>query len=148
MNVNNVEDYIKDSIESIINQNLDFKENIQLIIVDSGSIDNSMSIASSYQKKYPENITCISCDSESRFDAYNLGLEYIKGDYVNFMEGFDVLSLDLISKVKSSFNKYDTNIISFPAEYVDSKKKYPLKFKFDDEDFQEFVDLKRLPECI
>jgi len=148
MNVNNVEDYIKDSIESIINQNLDFKENIQLIIVDSGSIDNSMSIASSYQKKYPENITCISCDSESRFDAYNLGLEYIKGDYVNFMEGFDVLSLDLISKVKSSFNKYDTNIISFPAEYVDSKKKYPLKFKFDDEDFQEFVDLKRLPACI
>ena len=147
MNVNNVEDYIKESIESVIAQNIGFKDNIQLIIVDSFSIDNSMAIASSYQKKYPENISCISCDSESKFDAYNLGLEHIAGEYVNFMEGSDVLAADLVSKVKSSFKKYDTDMVSFPVEYIDAKKSYPLKFKFIKE-VDEFADLKREPRLI
>ncbi len=147
MNVNNVEDYIKESIESVIAQNIGFKDNIQLIIVDSLSIDNSMAIASSYQKKYPENISCISCDSESKFDAYNLGLEHIAGEYVNFMEGSDVLSANLISKVKSSFKKYDTDMVSFPVEYIDAKRGYNLKFKFI-KDVDEFVDLKREPRLI
>lgn len=147
MNVNNVEDYIKESIESVIAQNIGFKDNIQLIIVDSFSIDNSMVIASSYQKKYPENIACISCDSESRFDAYNLGLEHVNGEYVNFMEGSDVLAADLVSKVKSSFKKYDTDMVAFPVEYIDAKRNHHLRFKFIKE-VDEFVDLKREPRLI
>ena len=38
----NVEQYIRESIESVINQDIGFEENVQLIIVDDGSSDNSL----------------------------------------------------------------------------------------------------------
>ena len=56
----NTELYIADCIESVINQTLDFKDNIQLILVDDGSSDESARIALEYMKSYPDNIILIS----------------------------------------------------------------------------------------
>lgn len=144
MHIHNVEDYLREAVDSIINQDLNFKENIQLVLVDSDSVDNSMGIALDYQKKYPENILCLSCDSDLTADAYNLGLENSKGKYINFMRAIDYLSLDAISKVDNAFKKYDVGVAVLHVEYLDITKRYPLKFKFkDDEDIGEFVDLKK-----
>lgn len=56
----NVGNYFYESIDSIINQSLDFKENVQLIIVDDSSSDNSLEIALKYQESYPDNILVLS----------------------------------------------------------------------------------------
>lgn len=45
MAVYNVEKYLNEAIDSIINQSLDFKKHIQLILVNDGSRDNSLKIA-------------------------------------------------------------------------------------------------------
>ena len=55
----NTEKYISKALDSLINQSLDFKKNIQIIIVNDASRDNTRQIAETYQKKYPENITLI-----------------------------------------------------------------------------------------
>ena len=49
----NSENYIKETIDSVINQSLNFKDNVQLILVDDGSTDESKSIALSYQQQFP-----------------------------------------------------------------------------------------------
>ena len=41
----NCENYIQESIDSVVNQTLDFKENVQLILIDDGSTDESKTIA-------------------------------------------------------------------------------------------------------
>ena len=46
----NVEDYLADAIESLLNQTLCFEDNVQLILVDDGSPDNSKKIALEYQE--------------------------------------------------------------------------------------------------
>ena len=48
MAVYNSEDYLEKSLNSIINQNLDFKRNVQLILVNDGSTDNSLEILNNY----------------------------------------------------------------------------------------------------
>ena len=54
--VYNAEDCLDNAINSIINQTIGFEENIQLILVNDGSEDNSRDILIDYQKKYPNNI--------------------------------------------------------------------------------------------
>ena len=49
MHIHNVEEYLKEAIESIIKQDLSFKDNVQLIIVYSDSVDDSARIAQDYQ---------------------------------------------------------------------------------------------------
>ena len=51
----NVGKYLEETIMSVVNQTIGF-ENIQLILINDGSIDNSEEICLKYQKIYPENI--------------------------------------------------------------------------------------------
>ena len=51
--VYNVEKYIKECLESLVNQTL---KNIEIIVVNDGSPDNSQSIIDEYKKKYPDKI--------------------------------------------------------------------------------------------
>ena len=55
----NVEDYIEETILSVINQSIGFKENIQLILVNDGSPDDSEKICLKYKEMYPNNIIYI-----------------------------------------------------------------------------------------
>ena len=52
MAVYNVENYLNEAIDSIINQSIGFEENVQLILVDDGSIDKSKDIAKDYESKW------------------------------------------------------------------------------------------------
>ena len=51
----NTEEFLEEAIESIINQTIGF-EDIELILVDDGSIDSSKDICLRYKEKYPDNI--------------------------------------------------------------------------------------------
>ena len=81
MAVYNVEDYLEEAIDSVINQSLSFEENIQLILIDDGSSDNSKDIALNYQSKYPNNIVLVSKENGGVASARNLGLKHVRGEY-------------------------------------------------------------------
>ena len=53
--VYNVAPYLSEAIESILSQDIGFRESVELILVDDGSTDDSGMICDKYQKKYPEN---------------------------------------------------------------------------------------------
>ena len=55
----NVEEYFEEAIDSLINQTIDFQENIQVILVNDGSPDNVESLCGKYQKRYPQNIVYV-----------------------------------------------------------------------------------------
>ena len=52
VSIYNVEKYIKEAIDSLINQTIGFEENVQLILVNDGSTDNSEEICLNYEKNY------------------------------------------------------------------------------------------------
>ena len=65
MPIYNTEEYLEEAIESIVNQDIVFSENVKLILIDDGSKDNSFEICQQYKEKYPNNIVAIS--KENRY---------------------------------------------------------------------------------
>ncbi|MGN0154071.1 MAG: glycosyltransferase family 2 protein [Lachnospiraceae bacterium] len=89
----NGERYISECIESIMNQ--DYK-NLQIILVDDGSTDNSGTIADKYKQK-DSRIIVIHQENGGVSVARNTGLEYVKGEYVCIVDQDDFLSEDYVT---------------------------------------------------
>ncbi|MBR2222558.1 MAG: glycosyltransferase family 2 protein, partial [Campylobacter sp.] len=111
--VYNVEKYLNDYFNSIINQRLDFKNNIHIICVDDGSSDNSAKIIKHYQKKYPKNITYIYKENGGQASARNLGLKLLQEDpnlkdkftWVTFTDPDDFVDRDYFYEVDEFLQK-------------------------------------------
>lgn len=104
---------LKNSIESIINQSLGWK-NIELIIVDDGSTDkNTKKIISDYQKKYPENIKPIFLDKNSGYPGKprNIGLKNATSDYIIFLDHDDYYLKDGLEKLYHAIIKYNSDMV-------------------------------------
>lgn len=82
----NVAPYLAECIDSLIKQKLD-KE---IILVNDGSTDNSLSIAMDYANRYPF-ITIIHSKNQGLSAARNKGLKLAKGEYVQFVDSDDYL---------------------------------------------------------
>lgn len=143
--VYNVEKYLNDYFNSIINQRLDFKNNIHIICVDDGSSDDSAKIIKHYQKKYPKNITYIYKENGGQASARNLGLKLLQEDpnlkdkftWVTFTDPDDFLDRDYFYAVDEFLAK-NKNIVTIHAkqylyfEQFKSYQKHPLShFKHD-----------------
>ena len=148
MAVYNVEDYLDESIQSILNQTLKFEDYIQLILVNDGSVDNSLEIALKYQKRYPDNIIVLNKDNGGVSSARNLGLEHATGEYINFMDSDDLISRNTIKDVYKFFLKYpsdDYDLVSIPVEFFEIwDGDHFLNNRFE-ESKSNFVDLTENP---
>lgn len=96
----NAEFYLDVGINSILNQHFSFESNIQLILVNNGSDDNTGSICSKYHKLYPDNIVYIDNDEELDIDVVQDDAEkYVKGDYTILLEEPYKLNRDVLNSL-------------------------------------------------
>ncbi len=107
--VYNQENYIKDCIESVINQTY---SNLEFIIVDDGSTDNSYNICKEYAEK-DDRIKLIRKENGGVSSARNVGIADISGDYVLFLDGDDLYCLELLENCYNELQKERFDIISF-----------------------------------
>ena len=129
----NTEDYLKETINSVIKQTIGFKENIQLILVNDGSSDNSEKICLEFQKKYPSNIKYFYKKNEGVSVARNYGKKYAEGKYINFLDSDDKFDLDAYKKAyKMLEENNDIDVVTFRLKYFEASKNYHhLDYKFD-----------------
>lgn len=84
--VYNVENYLERCLESLVNQTL---EDIEIIVVNDGSTDNSQNIIDRYKKAYPKKIVSLRKKNGGLGDARNYGLKYASGEYIGFVDSDD-----------------------------------------------------------
>ncbi len=84
--VYNVESYLRDTLDSIINQTY---ENLEIILVDDGSTDRSLSILREYEKK-DKRIIVLTGKNEGISFAMRKGLLVSKGKYIGRCDGDDI----------------------------------------------------------
>ncbi|RAP52093.1 MAG: hypothetical protein BZ137_09240 [Methanosphaera sp. rholeuAM130] len=122
MAIYNTGEYLYQSIDSIINQTMNFEDNVQLILVDDESTDNSRDIIREYEEKFPENIKGIFLkENKGQSNARNRGLKYVKGKYVNFLDSDDYLSDNTLEEVYSFFEEHyhETDIVAIPIYFFE-----------------------------
>lgn len=91
----NVGEFIKDCIESVINQTL---KNIEIICIDSGSTDGTLEILKEYEQK-DSRIKLIHSSKKSYGHQMNLGLQEAKGDYIGIVETDDYIKYDMFESL-------------------------------------------------
>lgn len=93
--VYNVEKYLKECLDSVVNQSL---KNIEIIIVNDCSPDNSEKIILDYMSK-DARIVYIKHEANKKLGgARNTGLRAAKGDWVYFLDSDDYIALDILQK--------------------------------------------------
>ncbi|MGE9892327.1 glycosyltransferase family 2 protein [Lachnospiraceae bacterium SGI.240] len=104
----NVEKYIGECLESVINQT---RKPDEVIIVDDSSTDDSAEICKSYIEKadYIKLVTNSERGGVSR--ARNKGIDLAKGEYVLFVDGDDVLSKYYVEKMLDALDRYETDLV-------------------------------------
>ena len=129
----NVEDYLRETIESVIHQTIGFKKNIQMILVNDGSPDNREAICLEYKENYPDNIVYVKQQNAGVSAARNKGIQYIQGKYVNFLDSDDKWDLNAFEKVYYFFEKHidEIDLVSCRMKFFDATNRmHPLDYTF------------------
>lgn len=93
--VYNVEEYLRQCLDSVINQTL---KEIEIICVDDGSTDSSLEILKEYAAK-DHRITVITQQNNGAAIARNIGLYNINANYIGFIDADDYIDLDFYEKL-------------------------------------------------
>lgn len=104
--VYNVEKYLSRCIDSISRQSY---SNLQIILVDDGSKDNSAVICDEYSKK-DTRISVIHKTNGGLSDARNVGIDNAKGDYICFIDSDDFVRETYVEDLLNAILKYNADI--------------------------------------
>ena len=105
--VYNVENYLKNCIESVICQTYN---NWELILVDDGSPDNSGAICDDYSRS-DDRIKVIHKQNGGQAQARNYGLDICRGDYIAFLDSDDFLHNDCINYLVNLIKRSNADLV-------------------------------------
>lgn len=132
MPVYNAEKYLNRSIESIMNQTYN---NIEIILVNDGSTDNSLEICTNYQEK-DNRIKLINQENKGVSFARNKGIDESTGDYIMFIDSDDYIEKNMIEDMVEKIIEDDIDLIisGIKMSYIKNgqviqEEKYQLKDK-------------------
>lgn len=108
---------IEKTLQSVANQ---LYKNIEHIIVDGGSKDNTLEICNSF----PHVSKIISEPDKGVYDAFNKGLKLATGDIIGFLNADDVFfNENSVQEIVNAFSNNDTDIVYGNLDYVNEQGK-------------------------
>lgn len=126
-----VERYIEKCLQSIVMQLP--QDDVEIIIVDDGSPDNSIQIANQFLSQQSEAIKSkfkiISQKNKGLSGARNTGISFAKGEYLAFLDSDDYLDNNYFVFLLSTMAEYKPDIIEFKAQRVDNYGKTGMFLK-------------------
>lgn len=133
--VYNVEKYVKKCIKSLMNQTL---KDIEIIVVDDGSTDNSISIVEELSKE-DERIKIFHKTNGGLSDARNYGLKKAKGKYIAFLDSDDYVKSELYQKMYEKAKKEKSDMVecnffwAYPKDANNSSLKKDIGEKYNNQ---------------
>ena len=114
--VYNVESYLNQCLESLKHQTL---KDFEVILVNDGSTDNSLSICKEYSSLLP-NCQIIEQKNQGVSVARNTGIQNASGNYFYFMDSDDWVDLNFIETLTNEINKADFDVFIFGFNKVNA----------------------------
>ena len=129
----NAAPFLKDSLESVINQTY---SNIEIICIDDGSTDNSLEIL----KFFSDKITIISQENQGLASALNVGIKKMKGKWFKWFSPDDVMFHNTIEILVNEAEKFSNTIIYSDWDVIDEKSN--LLRSFQESNYNELTNFE------
>ncbi|MBR1598338.1 MAG: glycosyltransferase [Lachnospiraceae bacterium] len=135
----NAEDYVDRCMESIVHQTIGI-ENLEVILVNDASTDDTLNKLKTWEKQYPDQIMVVTYDNNLRQGgARNIGIQYANSDYIGFVDVDDWIELDMYEALYSPLRTDQYDVIRgksiderFPNELIiDNSERNDQKYEFE-----------------
>ena len=131
----NAEFYLDMGINSILNQHFSFESNIQLILINNASDDDTDSICMKYYRLYPENVVYVKYDTERDLDMLqNEAKKYVTGDYTIVLDEPYKLNRDVLSSLVLDINNELNDAFVIAIQQFDDLENSRFTYNFRDLD--------------
>ena len=114
--VYNVENYLAKCLDSLLNQT---HQNIEILVINDGSKDNSEQIIQNYAQKYPEKIKPFTKENGGLSDARNFGIDRATGDYIGFVDSDDYVMETMFEEMLNLAEKHQLKMVICNIQKVD-----------------------------
>ena len=114
----NVEEYLEECLQSVVDQTL---EDLQVIMVDDGSLDGSTDIAKKFASRY-DHFEYVRQVNGGLGNARNTGVKYAKGKYIIFLDSDDIVPDDAYEKMYLAAEKNHSEMVVGSVARFNSKK--------------------------
>ena len=135
--VYNMEKYLEDCMDSLINQTF---EDIEIICIDDGSKDDSLAILRRYEAQ-DKRVRVYPQENSGLGKTRNAGFEKAQGEYIWFIDSDDWLALDACEKLYQYAQEHNPDIIYFGTQIVLEEENIPRSSRWD-------WTLKNLPKYL
>lgn len=130
--VYNVGKFLPKCLDSLVNQTL---TDIEIILVNDGSIDNSQAVIDTYAANYPEIIKVYTKKNGGLSDARNFGLKKATGDFIGFVDSDDFVDITMFEKLYNRAIETESDVVvcAHDGVYLNSKnavkksKSFPIE---------------------
>lgn len=142
--VYNTEEYLVQCLESLVTQSY---RNIEIILVNDGSTDRSLSICKTYASQYPV-VKVYSQENAGQGSARNLGLRKCSGEYVTFVDSDDWVDRELVQRLYDSIAVSESRIAvcNYRRTY---KNQFDRYYKIEEKiSPNQIIDMKRDKELL
>lgn len=121
--VYNTQDYLSDCVDSILRQTL---EDIEIILINDGSTDNSGKIIDGYVQKYPGKIRALTLVNGGQGRARNFGIDIAQGEFLSFIDSDDYLEANALELMYSAAleNNADIVVCDMEKRFDDGRREY------------------------
>ena len=137
--VYNVENYLEKCLNSLVNQTL---EEIEILVINDGSTDDSQKIIDEFQKKFPQKIKAFSKENGGLSDARNFGIDRASGNFLAFVDSDDYVSENMLQEMYDLAIKNEAELVICNLQKVDEHGNVTQKLT-QIPNFSEKIDLEK-----
>lgn len=122
--VYNVEKYLAQCLDSLINQTY---QNIEVLVVNDGSTDDSEQLIQRYAQQHPGKIKSFLKENGGLSDARNFGIDRATGDYIGFVDSDDYVNSPMFAEMVGLAEKHQAKMVICNIQKVDQHGKITRK---------------------
>ena len=137
--VYNGEKYLKRSIESVLEQSV---KDIEVLLLDDGSTDDSLSMIQDYEKKYPDTIKVFSHSNMGVANTRNKGVTLASGKYVMFLDQDDFFDPDYMKAFLEAAEQNDADVVIGGYRRPDKDGRIKITVRPTNEEYIKYKNLQ------
>lgn len=122
----NYEEYILETINSVLNQTMD---SFEIVCVNDGSTDNTLAVLMEYVKDNPK-ITVLTQMNKGQGTARNVALNHARGEYVFFLDSDDCIESNALENLYTVAKERDLDILYFDGRTVYESEELEKNFPY------------------